>query len=207
MDELGPLFGGRLRGVRESKQGLSHARNRAVAEARHEIIAFLDDDVDVDVNWLRSLAAAYEGGDYAAVERRECGCWLGNVGLNLHLHTIRSHEKLTSEGVTFFGEELVRVIERSLPERFGGGPTDYQLVEEERGGMTKLSLLVSPRLGEVAEDEVATTVLDALSRNGYGQAQMAELLRGAHTLEVTRAEPYVTAANKVLPLHVLRRRS
>jgi hypothetical protein len=150
------------------------------------------------------IALNLESGDYAAVERRDCGCWLSSVGLDLHLHTIRSHEKLTSEGVTFFGEELVRVIERLLPERFGGGPTDYQLVEEEREGTTKLTLLVSPRLGDVADEDVAATVLDALGRNGYGQAQMAELLRGAQTLEVRRAEPHVTAANKVLPLHVLR---
>src|SRR5262245_39953584 len=70
VEELSPTFGGKLRYVHESRQGLSYARNRAVTEARHEIIAFLDDDVDVDVNWLRNLAAAYEGGDYAAVGGR-----------------------------------------------------------------------------------------------------------------------------------------
>jgi glycosyltransferase involved in cell wall biosynthesis len=60
-------FGGRLRYIYESRLGLSHARNRAVAEARHEIVAFLDDDVEVDPDWLRSLANAYRSGDFAAV--------------------------------------------------------------------------------------------------------------------------------------------
>src|SRR5579862_9670819 len=46
-------FAGLLRYIREPRQGLSHARQRAVAEARHEIVAFLDDDVDVDAHWLR----------------------------------------------------------------------------------------------------------------------------------------------------------
>ena len=63
-------FPGRFRYVREERQGLSHARNRAVAEARHDIVAFLDDDVEVDVDWLCNLASAYEGGDYAAVGGR-----------------------------------------------------------------------------------------------------------------------------------------
>src|SRR6266511_6080727 len=53
---------GRFRYVREERQGLSHARNRAVAEARHDIVAFLDDDVEVDADWLCNLASAYESG-------------------------------------------------------------------------------------------------------------------------------------------------
>jgi glycosyltransferase involved in cell wall biosynthesis len=63
----GPRFGGRLRYIHEPRQGLSQARNRAVAEARHEVIAFLDDDVDVHVNWMKALVAAYRANGWAAV--------------------------------------------------------------------------------------------------------------------------------------------
>ncbi|WP_422925469.1 glycosyltransferase family 2 protein [Singulisphaera sp. PoT] len=63
-------FQGHFRYVLESRQGLSQARNRAVAEARFGVIAFLDDDVDLDPGWLRNLASAYESGDYAAVGGR-----------------------------------------------------------------------------------------------------------------------------------------
>jgi glycosyltransferase involved in cell wall biosynthesis len=47
-----------LRSTREEHRGLSHARNRAVTEARGELIAWTDDDVQVDVDWLAAYAAA-----------------------------------------------------------------------------------------------------------------------------------------------------
>jgi glycosyltransferase involved in cell wall biosynthesis len=65
-----PRFGGRLRYVEEPRQGLSHARNRAISEARYEVVAFLDDDVDVDPQWLGALAGAFDSGDYAGVGGR-----------------------------------------------------------------------------------------------------------------------------------------
>src|SRR3954449_731537 len=67
---MAPLFGGRLRYVREPRQGLSHARNRAIDEARYEVVAYLDDDVDTDPGWLRHLTAAYADGDVAGVGGR-----------------------------------------------------------------------------------------------------------------------------------------
>ena len=61
---------GPLRYVHEARQGLSHARNRSIEEARSEIVAFLDDDVDVDPRWLIGLASAFAVGDAAAVGGR-----------------------------------------------------------------------------------------------------------------------------------------
>ena len=46
--------------VREDRPGLNWARNRAVVEARGELLAFVDDDVIVDSNWARALAIAFE---------------------------------------------------------------------------------------------------------------------------------------------------
>jgi glycosyltransferase involved in cell wall biosynthesis len=62
-----PQFRGRLRCVVEEKQGLSHARNRAIAETRFEIVSFLDDDVEVDARWLNALIAAFQEEDCAVV--------------------------------------------------------------------------------------------------------------------------------------------
>jgi len=45
---------GRARYVREDRPGLDIARNRALSEARHEIVAFVDDDAVPDPNWLRA---------------------------------------------------------------------------------------------------------------------------------------------------------
>jgi cellulose synthase/poly-beta-1,6-N-acetylglucosamine synthase-like glycosyltransferase len=51
-----------LEGVRvlhEPRPGGSAARNRGLAAASTEIIAFTDDDVDVDPNWLRAIAGRF----------------------------------------------------------------------------------------------------------------------------------------------------
>ena len=53
------LLAPRLRSVVETRQGLSHARNRALQEARGEIVSFLDDDVIVDPSWLAAVTAAF----------------------------------------------------------------------------------------------------------------------------------------------------
>lgn len=49
---------GGARGVFERRQGLSRARNRALAECRGDLVAFVDDDVSVDAGWLRAYAGA-----------------------------------------------------------------------------------------------------------------------------------------------------
>jgi glycosyltransferase involved in cell wall biosynthesis len=46
-----------VRHVLETRQGLNYARNRAIAEARGEIIVFADDDILVGPSWLRELVA------------------------------------------------------------------------------------------------------------------------------------------------------
>lgn len=67
---MAPLFGGRLRYIHEARQGLSHARNRAIEESQYEIVAYLDDDVDVDSGWLTGLCDAFASGDVAGVGGR-----------------------------------------------------------------------------------------------------------------------------------------
>lgn len=56
------LFGddARVRYVRETRPGLSCARNRGVAEASAEIVAFTDDDVKADPWWLDGIARGFQ---------------------------------------------------------------------------------------------------------------------------------------------------
>jgi glycosyltransferase involved in cell wall biosynthesis len=55
------------RAVREDRTGLNNARNRGVAEARHDVVAFVDDDVRVEPAWLVALARAFNDPSVDAV--------------------------------------------------------------------------------------------------------------------------------------------
>lgn len=143
-----------------------------------------------------------EIGDYAVQSRRRCDCALGRSGFDDHLHAIRSYEKLTSEGMHFLGSDLLNLLERVLPRRFGGGANDYQLLEEEVDGLSRVSLLVSPRVGPVPESEILEFVHEVLGEGGQGRAMMSQWWKEGETLEVKRREPLATSAAKVLPLHV-----
>jgi GT2 family glycosyltransferase len=48
-----------VRYVREPRPGLDCARNRALSEARHELVAFTDDDCVADAGWIDALVAPY----------------------------------------------------------------------------------------------------------------------------------------------------
>jgi glycosyltransferase involved in cell wall biosynthesis len=63
---------GWVRYAREPLVGLDFARNRALREARGEVIAFLDDDVVVDRNWFWALRRTW-------AENPDAGCVTGLV--------------------------------------------------------------------------------------------------------------------------------
>ena len=50
----------RARYVREDRPGLDIARNRAIREARHPIVAFTDDDAEPDPDWLYHLTHDFD---------------------------------------------------------------------------------------------------------------------------------------------------
>jgi hypothetical protein len=146
-----------------------------------------------------------ENGDYGSLEQRNCGCALERVGLKLHLHHIRSYEKFTSEGMNYFYGDLFEFFEKTLPSEFGGGPGDYQLVEEEEGdGQTRITLLVHPEVGELDEEKVLSRLQARLAEGSSAQRFQAEIWRKAGTLRVRRQPPHATPAGKILPLHISR---
>jgi len=56
-----------FRYVREERAGLDWARNRGAAEARHDLIAYLDDDACASPGWLRAISRAFTDPSVSAV--------------------------------------------------------------------------------------------------------------------------------------------
>jgi hypothetical protein len=139
-------------------------------------------------------------GDQAEVGQRRCGCPLEALGWTTHLGTIRSFEKLTVVGTNFLDLDAIRLLEEELPSRFGGGPTDYQLVEQETDdtAQVRLRLLVHPRVGPLDQQAVSTTFLDGLARLN---ARAIEKWRQTEVIQVERRAPLATARGKVQHLY------
>jgi hypothetical protein len=140
-------------------------------------------------------------GDEAVLERRACGCALEAVGWSTHVHTVRSFEKMKLGGTGLFVETIVRLLEDTLPARFGGGATDYQLVEDEGvivDGTQRLRLLIHPRVGAVPVDAVAEAFLAMVRAAGL---PIERLWRDPRWLVIERRPPYESTHGKIYHVH------
>jgi hypothetical protein len=136
--------------------------------------------------------------DCGVLEKRSCGCPLEGFGYALHLRDVRSYTKLTGEGVTLLGTEMLEVLEAVLPARFGGSPLDYQIQEEEgEDGLTRLALRVSPRLGVLDERAVVRALADGLKRSSQAGGYAGAIWAQADSFRVRREEPVWTAQGKL----------
>lgn len=141
-------------------------------------------------------------GDCGTLSDRACGCTVGGYGWATHLSRVRSYEKLTAGGLTLYDSALEKILEETLPARFGGGPLDYQLVEAEAAdGRPQLLLLVHPALGPVDPAAVEAAFLDAIRAAGGVHALVETAWRHAGFLRVERRPPETTPGGKVLHLH------
>jgi hypothetical protein len=142
-----------------------------------------------------------ESGDYGSIDARPCGCAHEKLGLTTHISGIRGFDKLTAEGMTLIGTDLVRVVEDVLPARFGGSSTDYQILEEEdESGQTRMNVLVSPEVGAIDEQELIRTILTGLPSGGITPSVWSH----AGTFKVKRTKPFATARGKLMPLHIMK---
>src|SRR6266545_4700766 len=73
-----------LRYIIESRVGLSHARNKALEEARGKYIAYLDDDARADAHWLEALVHTFEKTKAAAIGGRVWLDWDGEKPVWVH---------------------------------------------------------------------------------------------------------------------------
>ncbi len=141
-------------------------------------------------------------GDSGVVEPTTCSCEYSAVGMTTQVRDIFSYGKLTGQGVTLLGSDVVNILETTLPRRFGGAPGDYQLVEQEGGRQTELVLRMSPRTGAATTADVREFFLDEL-RRCYGGTLAARLWK--HSAGFARgARRTLRHPNRQgLPLHVL----
>lgn len=143
--------------------------------------------------------------DYGIVEERACGCGFGELGLTTHLRGIGSYRKLTGEGVTLLGGDMIRILEQVLPARFGGSALDYQLLEQEDArGLTRLYLLIHPRIPIEDEKAVIEVVMQSLREAGVGADAARATWQMGNSFEVKRRAPIWTARGKFYPLYVQR---
>ncbi|HMH48987.1 MAG TPA: hypothetical protein VK548_02045 [Candidatus Acidoferrum sp.] len=141
-------------------------------------------------------------GDVATLAERACGCPLARLGWATHLEGIRSYEKLTAGGMNFLDVDVVRILEEVLPTRFGGAPTDYQLVETaDADGRPRLGLVVHPRLGPLDADEIARTFLAAIGAGTSAERVGGLVWQAGRLVRVERRVPLTTQAGKILHLH------
>ena len=144
-------------------------------------------------------------GDEAVVEPSTCGCPMAASGWTTTLRDVRSYAKLTAGGMSILDADMVDALENALPKRFGGGPTDYQLVEDEDAqGHPRLRLLVHPRLGALDPRAVTEALLGAIG-SGHGIERVTELAwRDGGVVHVERKPPIATQTGKIRHFHLER---
>jgi len=166
-------------------------------------------EVEIDSLMLTTLlpCAAFvfvnvEMDDSGILEPARCGCPLTDMGFTQQLSNIFSYGRLTGQGMTLVGGDLLRILEHSLPRRFGGTTTDYQIVECEGKNQTETELRVHPRVGAHSPEEIKKFFLSEVKALWGGSLTLRnwEQTKG---IRVVIAEPYVSGKQRVHPLHLL----
>ena len=89
-----------------------------------------------------------------------------------------------------------------LPSRFGGGPTDYPVLEtEDDAGQPLVRLVIHPRVGPVDPELAVNAFLDGIGRGSGADRLMGLLWRTGRFVGVDRRPTLATPAGKILQLH------
>lgn len=166
-------------------------------------------DVEIDSLMFTTLlpSAAFvlinvEMDDSGVLAPAACGCPLSAMGFTQQVSNIYSYGRLTGQGMTLVGGDVLGILERSLPRRFGGANTDYQLVECEGKNQTEIELRVHPRVGAHSPDDIKKFFMSELQRL-WGGALTRRVWEQTEGMRVVIAEPYLSGKQRVHPLHLL----
>jgi hypothetical protein len=164
-----------------------------------EVDAFLWTSLDPRT---RAVFLNVENDDYGelAVDATPCKCLLGELGMRTRVAHMRGVSKVVAGGITVRGEVFERLADVELPQRFGGGPGDWQFAEREVGGRTQVTLRIAPRVGTVDVDAVRTAIRRVMRAEEVGLLA-DEVWREELHIEV--ADPEAAPSGKVLAYQAL----
>jgi hypothetical protein len=155
--------------------------------------------------WSPKILLNVENGDCGIITQRKCGCAFEQLGFTEHIHSIRSMAKLTSQGLTLFRTDLVRIVENVLPGRFGGTSIDYQILEEEeKEGRSFITIVARSDLGDLDENTIIEAVLNEIRKGNDAYRMAAELWSQTKSIRVKRMNPVTTPGAKLLPVYTLK---
>jgi hypothetical protein len=141
--------------------------------------------------------------DEGFLSEAKCNCLYSRLGLKTIVSNVNSFGKVSPMGMTFHASELQHILDELLPQRFGGGPGDYQIVEcEAPNAQTRLVLYVSPRVG-LKETELAGRLFLEWMRPRWGGALATRAWDHAGGIKVVIAPPFRTDRGKVHPVRLL----
>lgn len=163
------------------------------------------DGTEVDALCWTSLAIEaprvllnVENDDFGRLEHDvDCGCPLGELGLRTRLSDIRGMSKVVAAGISIDGSTFDHLCEELLPARIGGGPGDYQFVEDDTHGSTVIQLRIRPTVGIIDIDAALRIVRAEIERDEFGVLASSVWGDDGH-VRVVRTEPIVTRAGKQL---------
>ena len=149
-----------------------------------------------------TIAINLEMDDAGELSNSTCECGLMQAGYTQQINHIFSYGKLTGYGTSLMAGDVLSILEVLLPKRFGGVPSDYQLIEQEAGKHTAIELRVHPRLGVNSEEEVRDFFLRELQRIWSGSST-GRTWSQSGSFQVRFAAPIQTNGKKIHPLHLL----
>lgn len=135
VNHLIPQFNGRLTYLKQAVRGKSNALNMAIKQAKGEIIAFTDDDVIVERNWLSSLVECFNQYDCEGVGGRVLPVYPDNTPGWVSQHPVQ----LAGVVVIYDQGEKARLADETI-ERFIGSNWAFKSSIFKECGLFRIDL-------------------------------------------------------------------
>ena len=133
-------------------------------------------------------------GDAGTLDAGACGCPVAAEGWSMRIRDIRRLDDPALRRVPLSFHNVARMLDETLPAQFGGGPGDYQVVEQQQSdGRWELRLLVHPGVGPLDAHTLAAAFVSGLGTEPFSDF-----------VTVERRAPMTTTFGKVLHVHRLR---